>query len=1068
MKITAWRTAALLAFAAVLTVMLPAGADAAGRTLKPDGRHTSQAPKPERGPKAVEPSRAVQVPLGLQDPEQLRREKERAAREARPGGGDPFGALPGALDGDGGGGPNVAIFSGLNQAGLAGSTNSPPDTTGAVGPSHYLEMVNGTGIAVYSKTDLSQVGSTVSLRNFIQRPTGTESVFDPQIMWDPQSSRWYYLLDRIEGTSPSRIAHLAYGWSKTADPTDLANGWCHQNINTGAEFDDYPKLGDNDSHLVFGTNVFGTNVGGFSTARVWTVPKPAAGVTTCPASVPGIQSFGTPALPLKTADNFNAFTPVPANTMDSSANGYVVAENRSGGNNEVMAWHVSATGALVQDGNVAVNPYSVPPPVPQPNVGCAGTCDTLDSLDRRLTQAVSTKDPDAGGAQAVWTQHSIADPAGTGRSVVRWYELLPGNCAGGTCPASARRQQGEVKDPTHHAFNAAIAPTTTGNAAVINYNVASGSLTAEIRARSRLTSTGLGAMGAEITLGTSAGSLDDFTCGTRDTRPSCRWGDYAGATPDPANSNVVWGSNQSIGPVIPGTAHWRTRNFALQAVASPSLAHDATATSDPGPGGDGDGVVEPGETVNLNETLRNNGDGAATGISGTLSASTTGVTVPQPSSPYPDIAPAASGTNSSPFRVALAGTVPCGQTLNLSLAVTSAQGSFTVPVTVPTGASGTSTPRSSTDVPKAIPDNSAAGVTSTLAVADAGPIKDVNATITGITHPFVGDLKLELIGPDGTIVVLTNRPGGPANSGDNFTNTVFDDEAPGTIAAGTPPYTGSFRPEQPLSAFDGKSQQGTWTLKVSDLGPADVGTLTGWGTTTTQAVCATSSNVPPSASFTATPNPAQVGQSVSFNGSASADPDGTIAKYEWDLDGNGSFETDTGTTPTTSRAYTAPATLDVKLRVTDNNGATGETTRSLPIAPATVTPPILPPVLPPVTPPVTPPAGKHRTSLTLSARPSRDRRPPFGFTFSGRVRIPAGVSAAAVCGGRVRLVLKKGRRTVATGTATVSRGCTYRRRITIRSTRRTGRRRARLRVSARFGGNASLSVSSRSTTVRIF
>ena len=56
----------------------------------------------------------------------------------------------------------------------------------------------------------------------------------------------------------------------------------------------------------------------------------------------------------------------------------------------------------------------------------------------------------------------------------------------------------------------------------------------------------------------------------------------------------------------------------------------------------------------------------------------------------------------------------------------------------------------------------------------------------------------------------------------------------------------------------------------------------------------------PIPSFTASPNPAQVGQLVSFDGSASTDPDGTIAKYEWDLDGNGSYETSTGATPTTT------------------------------------------------------------------------------------------------------------------------------------------------------------------------
>ena len=83
-------------------------------------------------------------------------------------------------------------------------------------------------------------------------------------------------------------------------------------------------------------------------------------------------------------------------------------------------------------------------------------------------------------------------------------------------------------------------------------------------------------------------------------------------------------------------------------------------------------------------------------------------------------------------------------------------------------------------------------------------------------------------------------------------------------------------------------------------------------------------NNPPNASFTASPNPASTGQSVSFNGSGSTDPDGTIAKYEWDLDGNGSYETDTGTTPTTSTTYATSGNRTVGLRVTDDKGATSD------------------------------------------------------------------------------------------------------------------------------------------------
>jgi large repetitive protein len=94
--------------------------------------------------------------------------------------------------------------------------------------------------------------------------------------------------------------------------------------------------------------------------------------------------------------------------------------------------------------------------------------------------------------------------------------------------------------------------------------------------------------------------------------------------------------------------------------------------------------------------------------------------------------------------------------------------------------------------------------------------------------------------------------------------------------------------------------------------------------TTEQAV--TVDNVAPTAAFTASPNPAQIGQTVNFNANASADPGGSIISYEWDLDGNGSFEV-TGATP--SRSYTTPGTRMITLRVTDNNNAVDAAVASL-------------------------------------------------------------------------------------------------------------------------------------------
>jgi PKD repeat protein len=85
----------------------------------------------------------------------------------------------------------------------------------------------------------------------------------------------------------------------------------------------------------------------------------------------------------------------------------------------------------------------------------------------------------------------------------------------------------------------------------------------------------------------------------------------------------------------------------------------------------------------------------------------------------------------------------------------------------------------------------------------------------------------------------------------------------------------------------------------------------------------------PTASLSVSPNPALTGQVVAFDASGSSDLDGEITKYEWDLDGDGSYETDTGSVASTSNTYLSPGTIDVKLRVTDDQDNTGETSVSL-------------------------------------------------------------------------------------------------------------------------------------------
>jgi len=128
----------------------------------------------------------------------------------------------------------------------------------------------------------------------------------------------------------------------------------------------------------------------------------------------------------------------------------------------------------------------------------------------------------------------------------------------------------------------------------------------------------------------------------------------------------------------------------------------------------------------------------------------------------------------------------------------------------------------STDVPKNIPD--AGTTTSTLVIANSGTISDLNVKLD-ISHSWDEDLDVYLIAPDSTRVELFTDVGG---SGDNFSNTILDDEAVTVITGGSAPFTGTYQPEGNLGDLDSKSITGTWTLEATDDESLISGTLNSW------------------------------------------------------------------------------------------------------------------------------------------------------------------------------------------------------------------------------------------------
>ncbi len=96
-------------------------------------------------------------------------------------------------------------------------------------------------------------------------------------------------------------------------------------------------------------------------------------------------------------------------------------------------------------------------------------------------------------------------------------------------------------------------------------------------------------------------------------------------------------------------------------------------------------------------------------------------------------------------------------------------------------------------------------------------------------------------------------------------------------------------------------------------------------------------NAPPVARFVYTPTNPHVGDSVTLDASASYDPDGTIVKYEWDFDGDGTWD---ATGKIVTHTYSQAGTYTVRLRVTDNDGATDITTKTVEVS-TTDKPPVV-------------------------------------------------------------------------------------------------------------------------------
>jgi subtilisin-like proprotein convertase family protein len=259
-------------------------------------------------------------------------------------------------------------------------------------------------------------------------------------------------------------------------------------------------------------------------------------------------------------------------------------------------------------------------------------------------------------------------------------------------------------------------------------------------------------------------------------------------------------------------------------------------------------VPDPGEYVTINLPVINTGSSALP-LTGTLQA-TGGIVSPSASQSYGSVAN--DGTPvARPFSFGVTGTCGSSVTATLVLSVgADVVGSMTY--TIPLG-SLTSTPQTYSNAASiTIPGSGSGAPTgapadpypSTITVpATTGTVTDVNVTLTNLTHTYVNDVDVVLVGPAGQSVILMSDAAGLV-AVTNRTYT-FDDAAAATLPTGAA--SGTYRPTNAngpdafpapgpgsitqvnpqLSVFNGTDPSGAWNLYVVDDANADTGTIAG-------------------------------------------------------------------------------------------------------------------------------------------------------------------------------------------------------------------------------------------------
>lgn len=314
------------------------------------------------------------------------------------------------------------------------------------------------------------------------------------------------------------------------------------------------------------------------------------------------------------------------------------------------------------------------------------------------------------------------------------------------------------------------------------------------------------------------------------------WVGFGTVDDPPVIPLATWGTIDSFG----FAGNWLIRGTGLVGDPEPTLSIDeagitwadfcSSAT------GQENGIAEPGETLQIDVPVTAS-FGDFTGVVASLPLpAPAGVTYIVSEANIGNLADGATATAS--FEVLVDPGFACMTSFTQPVAVTSTEGaSDTGALDVDVGQPGTPVfnPLTGTGPGVAIPDNSPAGITSTLSITEDISIYDIRVNVNA-THTWVGDVSISLTSPGGTTVQLLDRPGVPATtfgcSVDNIAALFGDGFAENeAVCPAAPPWPGAapeIAPSSPLAAFAGESTLGDWVLTISDNASGDTGSLDSW------------------------------------------------------------------------------------------------------------------------------------------------------------------------------------------------------------------------------------------------